>query len=718
MPRAYQRVAITSEIQYMRQVMLKNLVIPLLLLSWLWFSYLTLTGSPLGSGELASLLIIVTTLAAHRMAPRRYLAAATVMVAGLAAGVALVVVSYPSALAPSFGVVPIILASILLGTAGSLATTAIEWGAVAIASGAGGSSATWSSAEVLVLYTACWVACWLAERPLKASVEQTLSAWTDARAALAETRQQRGETSRAIYGLEQATYRLQRAVQELQTARNEADLARAQKARFAAIVSHELRGPLNVILGFSRMMVLSPERYDAPLPDGYLADLDAIFRNSEHLVALVDDVLDVSQIDAERLPLVKDRVDLERDVVCKAAGTVRLMAKRKGLYLREHLHGSLPWVLADQARLRQVILNLLTNAIRVTQVGGITVRTDLGADEVIITVEDTGPGISPQDQSSIFREFQRLPEEGGQSKGTGLGLNISKELVELHGGRMWLESTEGVGTCFHIGLPLPGRKTSGLWKRTDSVVYPSEDYLIVVNSDPAIVRLLARYTEAYRVVGIPEDVLLTDLVRRLHPKAVLTSRDQAAFVHTQLAQLQSRVPVISCEMPQGHARQGVEGTIGYISKPIRPEILAAVVAKVRAKEECTMLIVDDAPDAAHLLRGLLTALPYNDRILEAYDGAEAMATMNGIVPDIVFIDLVMPGISGDELIAQMRCDERLREVPVVIVSANDRQGEPLEFNAPIVVEWSGPINLSRWAKCVQELVRVVTPDYAAETESP
>jgi len=138
---------------------------------------------------------------------------------------------------------------------------------------------------------------------------------------------------------------------------------------------------------------LSTEKYGEPLPSSYYADMDAVYRNTEHLVTLVDDVLDLAQIEAERLPLLKDRIDLEDDVVREAVSIVQPLAERKGLYLRMELAGGLPWVMADRVRLRQALLNLPISAVRFTDDGGIVVGTERKDNRLVVSVKDTGPGI-------------------------------------------------------------------------------------------------------------------------------------------------------------------------------------------------------------------------------------------------------------------------------------------------------------------------------------
>jgi len=221
------------------------------------------------------------------------------------------------------------------------------------------------------------------------------------------------------------------------------------------MVSHELRGPLNLILGFSRLMALSPERYGEPLPGAYRADVATIYRNSRHLSDLIDDILDLSQIEAERLPLAKERVDLEEEVVKEAAEFVHPLAERKGLTLTLRLAGTLPAVMVDRVRLRQVVLNLLTNAVRFSEKGEITLRTERQRERVLVSVQDSGPGIDADQLPRLFQEFsQAQPAERREVRGSGLGLAISKQLVELHGGEIWVQSTRGVGSTFSFTVPL------------------------------------------------------------------------------------------------------------------------------------------------------------------------------------------------------------------------------------------------------------------------
>jgi len=565
-----------------------------------------------------------------------------------------------------------------------------------------------------ILYLAVWILGWLTMRPLSIAVAQSLSGWQQANRALAEVRQRRAELYRALRAMEEATYRIEHMNQQLIIARQEAETARALKARFVATVSHELRGPLNLILGFSRLMVLSPELYGAPLPMAYRADIDAIFRNAAHLSTLVDDILDLSQIEAQRLPLVKDRINLKPDVIEKALSVVRPLAERKGLALRVDCPQDLPWILADEVRLRQTLLNLLTNAIRFTTQGEIVIKVTCLEQELLISVQDTGSGIAPENLPKLFREFGQLdPKQRGEQHSSGLGLSIAKEIVELHGGRIWAESTQGVGTTIRFTLPLPGTSPSTRdLVRTEAVGnhHPWKQTCLVVHDNPSVVRLLGRYLEDYHLVGLPDESQVSTLIKSLHPRALITEPQRLASIQAILHQESLDIPIVTCGLPCTMAQQKNSNILGYLIKPISPDSIVAVMGQVEREDETTILLVDDEPDAVRLLETTLMLLPRPYRILRAYSGEEALKLMQHIVPDILFIDLVMPGLDGEATITRMQEDKRLSHVPVVIVSARDIYENQLIVKLPLSVHRQKPVELSKVARLLSAAIENVSQE--------
>jgi signal transduction histidine kinase len=189
------------------------------------------------------------------------------------------------------------------------------------------------------------------------------------------------------------------------------------------------------------------------LPTAVIEDLGIIFRNCEHLASMVDDVLDLSQAESGQLVLHREPTDLA-EVISEAAAVVRPLIQKKGLRLDIET-GALPAVYCDRTRIRQVVLNLLSNAARFTEAGGITLRGTAEDGRVTVSIQDTGPGIAPQDRTRIFEPFCQGSQPLWRDRsGSGLGLSISKQFVEMHGGRIWLESELGVGTTFRFELPL------------------------------------------------------------------------------------------------------------------------------------------------------------------------------------------------------------------------------------------------------------------------
>lgn len=223
------------------------------------------------------------------------------------------------------------------------------------------------------------------------------------------------------------------------------------KRRFLANMSHELRTPLTNIIGFARLML---KGIDGPLTEQQRHDLEIIYHNGEHLLGLINDLLDLSQIEAGLMELEFREVDLA-ELIRSVMATASALVRGKPVVLREIVEPDLPRVYADPARLRQVLLRLLANAAKFTDQGNITVRAWPVGNEVWVSVSDTGVGIPPEFRERIFERFEQgVMENGRRPDGAGLGLALSKEFVEMHGGRIWVESEVGKGSTFTFTLPL------------------------------------------------------------------------------------------------------------------------------------------------------------------------------------------------------------------------------------------------------------------------
>jgi signal transduction histidine kinase len=262
------------------------------------------------------------------------------------------------------------------------------------------------------------------------------------------------ELERALRERDQLNERLVRQSMELDAARAAAEAAYRSKANFMATMSHELRTPLNIIIGFSTAMIEHPEVYDDyVLPPVITTDLSEIRRSGQHLLGLIDDILDLARIDAGHLELkrvVQPLNPLLDEILCTTQGLLR----DRSLQLRCEYPADLPLVFADPTRVRQVLLNLISNACKFTSMGEIAVGARAEPSAVVVWVRDTGIGIAAVDQGRIFDQFEQIENaDRRHHTGTGLGLAICRWLIDMHGGRMWLESELGEGSIFYFTLP-------------------------------------------------------------------------------------------------------------------------------------------------------------------------------------------------------------------------------------------------------------------------
>ncbi len=527
-----------------------------------------------------------------------------------------------------------------------------------------------------------------------------------ARLLLEETRDRKAELNQALNDLAQANIELNRLNVMTQHLRQAAEDARASKEEFVANVSHELRTPLNMILSFSEMILHAPETYGHNIPGALMADLTVIERNANHLSKLVDDVLDLSQIDAGEMALTKQYVDFS-ELIEFAITAVRPLYDLKGLTLEVLIPDDLPSIFCDRTRITEVLLNLLSNGGRFTEHGGVRVLAKLNEHDIEVAVVDTGPGIAPNDFNKLFRPFQQL--DGSIRRrygGTGLGLNISKRFIELHEGRIWVESQEAVGSTFYFSLPIAPPQMAndnflrGLipdWQflqRTNPSMAPKipvPPRFVVLESGQVLRRLLARYWHDAEIVSVSSIAQAREELAREPSRALLINEPSIGKglkrVNASTA-LPEGIPAIICSIPDVQQPPTVPGVPENLIKPITRDKLLSTLDRLDITHG-TVLIVDDEPDVLHLLARMLTASGRDYRILQARDGQEALDIMRGHRPDVILLDLIMPNVDGFHLLEARNQDVKLRDIPVVVISGRDREGHPVVSSAICVTRVGG-----------------------------
>ncbi len=469
--------------------------------------------------------------------------------------------------------------------------------------------------------------------------------------------------------LQETQERLRVTNKKLEIAFEQAEESRQLKARFAANVSHELRTPINLIVGFSEVMILAPELYDQPLPSSYRADVHAVYRNAKHLQNLIDDVLDISQLEARHLAIVKQKASLG-DCARESANMVADLIEKKGLGFQLDIPDDLPDLWFDPVRIRQILLNLLVNATRFTSQGGITIAITVEVDQVVTSVIDTGIGLSGDDIKRVFEEFYQV--EGGApfaDKGSGLGLTLSRELIRLHGGEM-SAGVAGEGSRFSFSLPTTSNLVSQMpvWDQP-SKASSAEKRVLVVDDDEAITTFFTRYLKAHNVVACNSEAQALRNIAEFEPDLLLLARDHNyQRLQKRIDALDLALNVITLPMPSGRAAIRQRGVSDYLVKPVSRETLRKALARY-GEAARSIMIIDDNRDIVRLFTQTLRSLDERYRVRAAYGGADGIAMMEREPPDLLMLDVLMPGMDGFAVIEAMRGAPKLRDIPVILVSA-------------------------------------------------
>jgi signal transduction histidine kinase/CheY-like chemotaxis protein len=542
-------------------------------------------------------------------------------------------------------------------------------------------------------------------------------AWTMQQRAdhlLELSRDRQGELSNALKSVDLANTVLRRTQRELISARRQAEEARLMKEQFAANISHELRTPLNLILGFSEVMYLSPEIYgDLRWPATLRQDVYQIYRSSRHLLEMIDDVLDLSRFEIAGFTLNREPTPLE-PLLHDAAELAQDLFRGRPVHLELEIGPDLPPPEIDRTRVRQVLLNLLNNAARFTEEGVVRVEARRADGEIVISVSDTGPGISVDELSHIFEEFYQVDRSlRRRHGGAGLGLAISKHFVEAHDGRIWAESQEGAGSTFYFALPIPGQYVPLSRLRVDRPLEPQESEvrppILVIDPDPAVADLVRRHIEEYEVMQVEDVDRLADEVTLHHPQAVVWNVPPGNRANrAEIPALPA--PCIECSLPSQAWLAGDLEVSACLTKPITAAQLLQQIKQLGHVQD--VLVVDDDRGFCQLVERMLgtTGQPFNVR--RAYDGREGLRAMRGRRPDLLLLDLIMPGADGFQVLDEMRQDSEIADVPVILLTATSYAEDALQqYSNQMVIHRPDGLYPAEVLSCLRAVVGVLEPRY-------
>lgn len=473
-----------------------------------------------------------------------------------------------------------------------------------------------------------------------------------------------------------------------QLERQSAELADASrhKSEFLASMSHELRTPLNAVIGFSEVLL---ERMFGELNERQADYLQDIHSAGRHLLALINDVLDLSKVEAGHMELDRTSFDVA-DSLAYAHLLVRERAAQHQIHVSvDASKEELGTIWADQLRFKQVMLNLLSNAVKFTPDGG-TVRVVAHRVEgdLEVSVTDTGVGIAPEDQARIFDSFQQGGRSSSSAEGTGLGLTLTRRIVELHGGTLWLESTLGVGSTFGFRIPqtAPLRlvpdadddaDADAAWGREGEAARP---VILIIEDDENSAELVSVHVRAAGLrpvaVGTGEEGL--DAVRSIHPAAVILDIrlpgmdgwDVLGALKAEPSTADTPVVVVSVLPERG--RGFALGASDYLVKPVAKDDLLAALRRVgvgppHQVANRRIVVVDDDPAALELVQVTLEPLGWDVRTCA--HGAEAHAVVRSESPAVVLVDLLMPDTDGFAVIDALHHDPNTQGIPIVVLTA-------------------------------------------------
>ncbi|ASY65310.1 hypothetical protein SJ05684_b43280 (plasmid) [Sinorhizobium sojae CCBAU 05684] len=510
---------------------------------------------------------------------------------------------------------------------------------------------------------------------------------------------------------------------ELERAKSNAESASEAKSRFLASMSHELRTPLNAIIGYSEMLIEEAQDHGE---DDFVPDLEKIASAGRHLLSLINDILDLSKIEANRMEVFLETFDIAALLSDVSATVAPLMAKNENEFVQD-FGADLGEMHSDQTKLRQNLFNLLSNAAKFTRAGRVTLsvrRERRGeADWLVFKVSDTGIGMTAEQQERLFNPFTQADASTTRNYGgTGLGLSITRSFSRMIGGIVTVESEVGKGSVFTMEAPAEcGQQTDGQQSAEAPLIPPGRTALII-DDEPAARSLIAKALAEAGLTSIEaaSGAEGIEAARKHRPAAIILDiimphQDGWAVLRTLKSDPElCTIPVILATILADRELGLSLGAVEYLTKPIDTEKL------IRTIEACgggnrDVLIIDDDRASRDFLRRILVKRSWTVR--EAGDGVRGLELMRRLLPRLVLLDLLMPEMDGFQTLSEMQRIPELQNIPVVVVTSKDLSKKELRWlrDRAVAVVNKGANSRSQ---LVEALERQIASQEPATTATP
>ncbi|MEJ5362382.1 MAG: response regulator [Spirochaetota bacterium] len=488
------------------------------------------------------------------------------------------------------------------------------------------------------------------------------------------------------------------------------------KTKFISNMSHEFKTPLNAIISLSRILL---DKVDGNLTAEQEKQVRFIMQSAENLHTLINDLLDLAKIEAGKVTVNTNRFTVE-ELFSSLRGIIRPLLTSPNVALIFEDPINFPQLETDDVKLSQILRNLLSNAVKFTEYGEIRVSAKLETDgtTILFMVKDTGIGIAKDNLDKIFDEYSQLSQKPG---GTGLGLSISKNLAKILGGELWAESEVGKGSVFYLRIPIVYQAPDALQKSDGKPFIDATRFPVLVIEDDEVTRLL--YDKYLKNTGV--QVFLAGSIREaknilqsVKPVAIildilLPNEDSWEF----LSELKSKkyyenIPVICATVVEEQDKGFMLGAFDYIVKPVeRSTLLQKLQSIIKGYAEQKVLIIDDDEIAHYVIKGYLADTRFS--VIEAFDGFDGLKKAKEYMPDVILLDLIMPGMSGFEVLEQLKSDTTTKEIPVIILSSKileEEDRKKLEGNVVSILTKDAPSRDAAIQKIKNTLVKALRLD--------